>query len=245
MMKMCCAARGDKVPKNSKQLRKSGSEEENEKLAKKSKSEESGTVSGGEQTLNISCTMLILECKVECAGRGDRLTAQLDELYANYKAKKIDPSEALAQLHKLVGTTTVEQAALVLHNELSAACDLKPGWIEYIEPTKQARPCPPARPARHRRDALACERQVPYYHNPRTKETTWTKPSKPKQGWSDSIKNFFDKPVVRPPRRPPAPAAPRCLGPRGRPARALRRPRMMRTGERWRSSPTWRRTRLP
>ena len=47
----------------------------------------------------------------------------------------------------------LKKAALVLHNELSPACDLKPGWIEYIEPTKQARPCPPARPARRRRDA--------------------------------------------------------------------------------------------
>ena len=38
--------------------------------------------------------------------------------------------------------------------------------------------------------------QLPYYHNPRTKVTQWERPAKPKQGFSTSVKNFFDKPVA-------------------------------------------------
>jgi len=131
-------------------------------------------------TVSISCTMLILECKLECAQRGERMLAQLDDLYAKYKAKELEPNDALQQLTKLVGETCVEQAALVLNNEHDPKCDLVEGWIEYYD------------------DAQA----LPYYHNPRTKVTQWEKPAKPKQGFSSSIKNFFDKPVAETKKEP-------------------------------------------
>ena len=93
-------------------------------------------------TVSISCTMLILECKLECAQRGDRMLSQLDELYAKYKNKELEPNDALAQLTKLVGETCVEQAALVLNNEHDPKCDLQEGWIEYYDDAQQVWACP-------------------------------------------------------------------------------------------------------
>ena len=107
-------------------------------------------------TVSISCTMLILECKLECAQHGERFISQLDELYAKYKNKEVEPNDALQQLTKLVGETCVEQAALVLNNEHDPNCDLKEGWIEYYDDAQKVRG-PSPRTAQHcARRLLTC-----------------------------------------------------------------------------------------
>ena len=106
-------------------------------------------------TVVVSCSALILESK-QIVNDG-AATKKLDALYAKHKAKEITPQQALEQLTALVGQTTVEQAGLVLSNIQTGT--LQPGWVEYFDP----------------------QRGLPYYHNPRTKTTTWQKPSKSKQ----------------------------------------------------------------
>ena len=106
-------------------------------------------------TVVVSCSALILESK-QIVNDG-AVTKKLDALYAKHKAKEISPQQALEQLTALVGQTTVEQAGLVLSNLQTGT--LPPGWVEYFDP----------------------QRGQPYYHNPRTKTTTWQKPSKSKQ----------------------------------------------------------------
>jgi hypothetical protein len=106
-------------------------------------------------TVVVSCSALILESK-QIVNDG-AVTKKLDALYAKHKAKEISPQQALEQLTALVGQTTVEQAGLVLSNIQTGT--LPPGWVEYFDP----------------------QRGLPYYHNPRTKTTTWQKPSKSKQ----------------------------------------------------------------
>ena len=106
-------------------------------------------------TVVVSCSALILESK-QIVNDG-AVTKKLDALYAKHKAKEITPQQALEQLTALVGQTTVEQAGLVLSNIQTGT--LPPGWVEYFDP----------------------QRNLPYYHNARTKTTTWQKPSKSKQ----------------------------------------------------------------
>lgn len=126
--------------------------------AEKSKSKKKSTGSAAPAevgTVVVSCSALILESK-EIVG-DEAISKKLDELYAKHKAKEITPQAALQQLTDLVGQTTVEQAGLVLSNIQTG--NLPPGWVEYFDPG----------------------RNLPYYHNARTKTTTWQKPTKGKQ----------------------------------------------------------------
>ena len=106
-------------------------------------------------TVVVSCSALILESKQIV--NDEAVNKKLDELYAKHKGKKITPQQALQELTTLVGQTTVEQAGLVLSNIQTGT--LPAGWVEYFDP----------------------QRNLPYYHNARTKTTTWQKPSKSKQ----------------------------------------------------------------
>ena len=106
-------------------------------------------------TVVVSCSALILESK-QIVNDPD-MHNKLDALYAKHKGKQITPQQALEQLTALVGQTTVEQAGLVLSNIQTGT--LPAGWVEYFDP----------------------QRNLPYYHNARTKTTTWQKPSKSKQ----------------------------------------------------------------
>ena len=123
------------------------------KVEKKKK--KSSTAPPDVGTVVVSCSALILESK-EIMG-DEAISKKLDALYAKHKAKQITPQQALSQLTELVGQTTVEQAGLVLSNIQTGA--LPPGWVEYFDPG----------------------RNLPYYHNARTKTTTWQKPAKGKQ----------------------------------------------------------------
>lgn len=105
-------------------------------------------------TVVVSCSALIQESKQIM--NDDAISKKLDALYTKHKAKEITPQQALQQLTDIVGQTTVEQAGLVLSNIQTGA--LPPGWVEYFDPG----------------------RNLPYYHNARTKTTTWQKPTKSK-----------------------------------------------------------------
>ena len=106
-------------------------------------------------TVVVSCSALILESKQIVAD--EEVHKKLDALYAKHKGKQITPQQALEELTTLVGQTTVEQAGLVLSNIQTGT--LPAGWVEYFDP----------------------QRNLPYYHNARTKTTTWQKPNKSKQ----------------------------------------------------------------
>lgn len=106
-------------------------------------------------TVVVSCSALILEAKQIV--NDEAISQKLDALYAKHKAKECTPQQTLEQLTAVVGQTTVEQAGLVISNIQKG--DLPAGWVEYFDP----------------------DRNLPYYHNVRTKTTTWQKPSKSKQ----------------------------------------------------------------
>ena len=124
------------------------------KGAKKKKAAAAAAAAPEVGTVVVSCSALIQESKQIM--NDDAISKKLDALYAKHKAKEITPQQALQQLTDIVGQTAVEQAGLVLSNIQTGA--LPPGWVEYFDPG----------------------RNLPYYHNARTKTTTWQKPSKSK-----------------------------------------------------------------
>ena len=156
-----------------------------ESLKKKKSTEKATAPEVG--TVVVSCSALILESK-QIVNDTD-VSKKLDALYAKHKSKEITPQQALEQLATLVGQTTVEQAGLVLSNIQTGTL---PAGSAAFACTLAARS--PARPlpcslAHARGVGGSCrwveyfdpQRNLPYYHNARTKTTTWQKPSKSKQ----------------------------------------------------------------